>query len=97
MIQIQVDQEEVRRLYVESIEEHLKKIDEERVFWNSNDLKRQTNLSWNTIQDEFFHHPDFPKTKVGNKWLYPSKETKEFLNKWFKTRREQEGKQWNTL
>lgn len=55
---------------------------EPTVFWDSKELKRQTCLSWNTIQDKFFFDPAFPKRKVGGKWLYPAKETAAFLEKW---------------
>lgn len=84
IIQIQVDEEAIKQLYVEAIEKKLKDIDKELIFWDTKELKRRTCLSWNTIQDNFFHHEDFPKVKLGGKWLFPAKETEAFLLKWLK-------------
>lgn len=40
-------------------------------------------MSWNTIQENFFYDPRFPKHKIGSKWYYPAKEAEEFLLVWF--------------
>jgi len=48
---------------------------------------RRTNLSWNTIQDNFFHDKGFPKMKIGGKWLYPAKEAEEFLLVWLENKK----------
>jgi phage pi2 protein 07 len=87
MIQIQVDENEVRRLYLQKIDEKLREYDAEMVFWDSKELMRRTCMSWNTIQKEFFFDPRFPKYKVGGKWIFPAKETREFLLEWLKERR----------
>ena len=79
-----MDEEAIKQLYVEAIEKKLKDIDKELIFWDTKELKRRTSLSWNTIQDNFFHHKDFPKVKLGGKWLFPAKETEAFLLKWLK-------------
>ncbi|SCM00677.1 Group-specific protein [Bacillus cytotoxicus] len=39
-------------------------------------------MSWNTIQDQFFFDPRFPKFKVGQKWYFPAKQTQKFLLEW---------------
>lgn len=82
MLNIQIDEDVARQLYLEKIEEKLKEIDKERLFWDTNELKKQTCLSWNTIQKEFFFDPRFPKYKIGGKWMFPAQETKDFLLKW---------------
>ncbi|WP_096199485.1 group-specific protein [Bacillus sp. FJAT-45350] len=84
MLNVQVDTEEVRQLYLEKLEEKVKEIDKELVFWDTNELKRRTCLCWNTIQKEFFFHPEFPKYKVGNKWMFPAEDTKKFLLTWLR-------------
>lgn len=88
MIHIQVDEEAIKRMYEEAIEKKVNELDEELVFWDSKELRRRTCLSWNTIQDTFFHDPKFPKAKIGGKWLFPADETKEFLNNWLTERKE---------
>ncbi|MCM2675511.1 DUF771 domain-containing protein [Alkalicoccobacillus plakortidis] len=84
MLNIQVDEHEIRELYLEKLEEKIKYADVELVYWDSAELKRRTCLSWNTIQEKFFFHPDFPKYKIGGKWMFPAQETKKFLLKWIR-------------
>ena len=86
MIKIQIDNNRVQELLKEAIEEKINEHSNDLLFWDSNELKRRTCMSWNTIQDNFFHDKDFPKAKIGGKWYYPAKETEEFLLKWLKER-----------
>lgn len=82
MLDIKVDESELRKIYLKKLDEHLEKIDNELLFWDTDDLMKQTRLSWNTIQKEFFYDPRFPKRKLGRKWLFPARKTKEFLLEW---------------
>ncbi|WAA10813.1 group-specific protein [Fervidibacillus albus] len=84
MIQVEINEQEIKELALEKIEEKLKSVDQELVFWDRKELMRRTCLSWNTIQDKFFFDPRFPKHKVGGKWLFPAQETKEFLLQWIR-------------
>ena len=45
MITVSVDEIEVRRMYLEELKKHIKKIDAELVFWDTNELKRRTSMS----------------------------------------------------
>lgn len=82
MIDIAVDTEEVKRICREKIEELIKDVEGEYVYWDSAELQRRTCMSWNFIQDTFFFDPRFPKRKVKSKWLFPVRETKKFLESW---------------
>lgn len=82
MLNIKIDEEEVRKLYIDELEKHLNKLDNEKLFWNTKELEYQTSMCMNTMQKEFFFDKDFPKRKIGNKWYYPVAQTKEFLLKW---------------
>lgn len=82
MLNIQIDENEVKQLYLEKVEEKLKEVDSELVFWDRKELIRRTCISWNTIQEKFFYDPRFPKHKIGNKWYFPADETKKFLLQW---------------
>ena len=86
MLEIKIDENEVKRLYLQKLDEHMAKLDQETLFWSSEDLVKQTRLSWSTIQKEFFYDPRFIKYKLGRKWLFPAKETKEFLFNWIEER-----------
>lgn len=82
MLDIKIDENEVRQLYLQKLEEKIKEVDAELVFWSRNELMRRTCLSWNTICEYFFFDPRFPKHKVGKKWLIPAEEAKKFLLQW---------------
>ncbi|MGI1830727.1 group-specific protein [Bacillus safensis] len=53
MIEVKIDKEEVRKLYLEELEKHLKKLDIELLFWNTKELERQTSMCMNTMQKSF--------------------------------------------
>ncbi|MGR5998366.1 group-specific protein [Bacillus cereus] len=81
MISVQVDEKEVRSLYLAEIAEKVKEIDAELVYWDANELKEE--LVWDGIP--FKKHsfdPRFPKHKVGGKWYFPAQQVKEFLVQW---------------
>ena len=82
MITVSVDEAEVRKLYLEELKEHVKKIDAELVFWDTKDLTIKTRMRMNTIQKTFFYDPRFLKFKVGSKWYFPAEKTKKFLLMW---------------
>ncbi|WP_429373779.1 group-specific protein [Paenibacillus sp. DS2015] len=68
----------------ERINTLIKEVDAEYVFWDSKELMKRTCMSWNTIQNTFFFDPRFIKHKVGTKWYFPVRETREFLEKWLR-------------
>ncbi|THF83894.1 group-specific protein [Cohnella fermenti] len=70
------------RMCQEKIREMLREADYDLVFWDSRELRRRTSMSWNFIVEQFFYHPDFPKRKIGSKWLFPARETRQFLERW---------------
>ena len=82
MITVSVDENEVRRMYMEELKDHIKKIDAELVFWDTKELTKRTCMSLSSVQKTFFYDPRFPKYKVGGKWYFPAGKTKEFLLKW---------------
>jgi hypothetical protein len=82
LLNIQIDEQEVKQLAIEKIEELLKDVEKDLVFWDRKELLRRTCLSWNTIQEHFFFDPRFQKHKVGAKWLFPAEATKKFLLQW---------------
>lgn len=82
LLNIEIDQSEVRQLYLEKLQEKIKEVDSELVYWDANELKRRTCMSWNTIQERFFFDPRFPKFKIGGKWYFPADKAKSFLLLW---------------
>jgi hypothetical protein len=84
MIQVQLDEDYIEKKFQEELKVRLDRLQYEKTFWDMNELCKQTNMSVNTIKDNFFYEDDFPKYKVGGKWYFPSEETREFLLVWLK-------------
>lgn len=84
LLSVQVDQEAIRSEVRQRIEELVREVDAELVFWDAKELMRRTCMSWNFIQQQFFFDPRFPKAKIGNKWYFPAKEAREFLLNWIR-------------
>jgi len=82
MFQVQVNDTEAKQIYLDAIDKKVDEYDASFVFWDSNELKRRTCMSWSSIQDNFFHDKAFPKAKIGGKWYYPAKEVETFLRNW---------------
>lgn len=87
MITLKVGKDQLEILVREELKKKLIELEHRQTFWDTKDLKRQTCMSWNTILDNFFHDPAFPKAKIGGKWYYPAKETEEFLIGWLEARK----------
>lgn len=82
IINIKINDAEVKKQIQDQIQILLKESETELVFWNSNELMRRTGFSWNFIQEQFFFDPRFVKRKVGRNWIFPAKKTRDFLEMW---------------
>ncbi|WP_051348585.1 group-specific protein [Peribacillus kribbensis] len=81
-IEVEVSEQEIREMFLDELKRHVKRIEAELTFWDTKELIRQTSLSWNTINEYFFYDPRFPKYRLGRKWMFPAKKTREFLLMW---------------
>lgn len=82
MITVNIDQAQIMQLARQKIEEIVKQVDAEMVFWDAAELRKRTCMSWNFIQEHFFFDPRFPKRKIGSKWFFPAREARAFLETW---------------
>lgn len=87
MLTVQIDEEAVKQICRDRIDSLIREVDGEYVMWDSSELKKRTCMSWNTIQENFFHDHRFPKYKIGGKWYFPVAETKSFLMVWLSEQR----------
>lgn len=88
MLAIQLDEAEVRQLCLQKIEERINEIDLDMVYWDAKELRRRTSMSWNSIQINFFYDPNFPKFKIGQKWYFPAREARHFLENWIRKQKQ---------
>ncbi|MGJ9381504.1 group-specific protein [Salipaludibacillus sp. CF4.18] len=84
MVNVTIDEKELKQEYMKKLDEKLKEVDLELVYWDRNELLRRTCMSWNFIQQQFFFDEDFKKLrfKIGSKWFFKAKETQFFLLNW---------------
>jgi len=84
IITVSIDKAEMERLVQKEIRTQIQETNAELIFWDLKELCRRTCMSRPFVLDQFFYHPDFPKFKIGSKWLMPAKETEAFLLDWIK-------------
>lgn len=88
LLQLQVDDNQLESMIRDELQNRLKQLEHRHTFWDMNELERQTCMSRSFILDRLFYHPDFPKFKIGQKWLMPARETEEFLLMWLREQAE---------
>ncbi len=81
-VNVEINQEEIKKMYLDQLEEHIKKINKDLVFWDTKELVKRTSMSLSTIYKTFFYDSQFPKYKIGGKWYFPAEKTKKFLLEW---------------
>ena len=82
MLSVQFDNQLIEETIKEEIKQRLASIQINQVFWDMKTLCKVTCMSDNFIKEQFFFDKRFPKRRVGKKWLFPAKETEEFLLTW---------------
>ena len=85
MFSVSLDESQLESIVREELSKKLKQIEHRHTFWDMEELINQTNMSLPFIKEQFFYHENFPKFKIGRKWLFPAKETEEFLLNWLKS------------
>ncbi|WP_210471674.1 helix-turn-helix domain-containing protein [Sporosarcina sp. 6E9] len=83
MIVLEIDQKQLKDLYLQKVEEKLKELESEVFFMNSKQLCGYLNMSWNTIVDSFLYDDEFPSLRVGTKWLFNKKEVQKYMEKYY--------------
>ncbi|MEG7619470.1 group-specific protein [Enterococcus faecalis] len=82
MLQVQIDPLFAETILREEIQKNIEQVSIKTLFWDMKELCRQVQMSETFVKEQFFYNPDFPKFRVGKKWLMPAKQTEEFLLAW---------------
>lgn len=82
MLQVQIDPAFAETILREEIQKNIEQVSIKTLFWDMKELCRQVQMSETFVKEQFFYNPDFPKFRVGKKWLMPAKQTEEFLLAW---------------
>ena len=83
MINLQIDKEEMKEVFLQKVEEYLQEVETDVFFMNSKQLATYLNLSWSTITETILYHEEFPRLRAGSKWLFYTKEVKAFMEKYY--------------
>lgn len=84
MVNIQIDKNEVHEIVVSQVKQHIEQTHADVFLWDMHELCRQTNLSKPFILKTFFHEEDFPKYRIGTKWVMVGEEVRAYLKSWLK-------------
>ena len=84
MFNIAIDEAKVEKIVVEEVRKKVDRAIITHTLWDLNELSRQVCMSIPFIKDKFFYNEDFPKFKVGAKWLMPAKEAHDYVISWLK-------------
>lgn len=82
MIEIKINEEELKSLYLAELNKRLDKIEQEAYLMNSKQLCKMLSLSWPTIEKIFISDPDFPSMRVGSKWVFHRKRIESYIDNW---------------
>ncbi|MEC3814159.1 DNA-binding protein [Bacillus safensis] len=83
IVQVALDEEGLKELYLMEVEKCLQKLKMETILMDSKQLCKTLNLSWPTVEKLFLNDPNFPKIRVGKKWIFNREEVQKYINLWF--------------
>jgi predicted DNA-binding transcriptional regulator AlpA len=87
-----LNEEGLKDLYLTEVQKHLENIEMDTMLLDSKQLCKMLNLSWPTIEKLFLNDPDFPKIRVGKKWVFNRREVQAYIDSWSIEIREQGGR-----
>lgn len=82
MIEVRIDQEELKALYLQKVEERIREIEETTFYFSSKELCRYLGISWNTIVNHLLIDEAFPRLRLGNRYLFPVSDVKRYMEKY---------------
>lgn len=84
VLKLEIDKQKLEENILKEIKSKIKEYQLTKVFYSLEDLSYITSFSIGHIRNTFFKDKRFKKIrrKVGRKWVFPVKETNEFLKIW---------------
>jgi hypothetical protein len=87
MIQISLDEEQLKELYLAEVQKKLDKFETELILMDSKQFCKKLSLSWPTVQQTFLSDPNFPKMRIGTKWIFNGREVQDYIDRWSEAKR----------
>lgn len=91
MIDININQDELRELAREALQQKLDEIKDDVFFMDSKQLQKFVCMSWNSIVTHLLSDEQFPAIRLGNRWLFPRKEVEAYMQKFYEAVRDDGG------
>lgn len=91
IVEVNVNEESLKELYLMEVQKCLEKLEMDTMLMDSKQLCKMLTLSWPTIEKLFLNDPNFPKIRVGKKWVFNRREVQVYIDRWSVRIREQGG------
>jgi excisionase family DNA binding protein len=82
LIEIKLDETELKELYLSEVQKRLDKIELETMLMDSKQLCKMLSMSWPTVEKTFLSDRNFPSIRLGSKWLFNRKQVNEYIDRW---------------
>lgn len=82
MLNISLDENELKKVYLEEVRKRVEEIEEQMLLIDTKELCKMLSLSRPTVEKLFINNKEFPSLRVGKKWLFPRKEVEEYIKRW---------------
>lgn len=83
MINLQIDEEILKEMYNQKIDEYLQAVEHESMFLTFSGLVKYLNISNVSIREFLLWREDFPKIRLGSK-VFPRKEVSDYMEEYLK-------------
>lgn len=91
MIQVYIDQEELKEMYLAKLDERIKEIEQEVFFMNSKQLQKYLNMSWSSIVEHLLYDPEFGAIRLGARWLFHKRQVDTYMQLYYEEVRDNGG------
>ncbi|WHZ03392.1 DNA-binding protein [Neobacillus sp. YX16] len=82
MIEIKMDDEHLKKIYLDEVQKRLDKFELQVLLLDSKQLCKLLSLSWPTVEKIFLSDPNFPRMRVGTKWVFNRREVQVYVDRW---------------
>lgn len=82
MFEIKMNDDELKKLYLAEVKKRLDKIELNALLLDSKQLCKMLSLSWPTVEKTFLVDPNFPRMRIGTKWVFNRKEVQDYIDRW---------------
>lgn len=77
-----MDDEHLKKIYLDEVQKRLDKFELQVLLLDSKQLCKLLSLSWPTVEKIFLSDPNFPRMRVGTKWVFNRREVQVYVDRW---------------